>query len=249
MNRQPARRYQIWALAKDAPGERRNSARSFLIGDEDDGSSLYHYGLPIEIQLPGHCILPNGRSTSCKTKKISSESVSFIYDLGTGAYRFKLPDDLPMGSVMNVDLDRVGEFHGALTSQYPEGFQIAVDGEYKDMLSKRLALLATTLRNIGLDDGSGVTKPSITRIEPANKNCRFTDRAGVARKGWLINISQADALIKAAIVPPVGATICFGGPGRYMAEVTRGFEIGFAVKFTPPIPEAEFSAAIKLTDE
>ncbi len=182
MNRQPMRRYQIWALAKDAPGERRNSARSFLIGDEDDGSSLYHYGLPIEIQLPGHCILPNGRSTSCKTKKISSESVSFIYDLGTGGYRFKLPDDLPAGSVMNIDLDRIGEFHGALTSQYPEGFQIAVDGEYKDMLSKRLALLATTLRNIGLDDGSGVTKPSITRIEPDNKNCRFTDQVGRRQK-------------------------------------------------------------------
>ena len=125
-----------------------------------------------------------------------------------------MPEDLPAGSVMHVDLDRIGEFHGALTSQYPEGFQIAVDGEYKDMLSKRLALLATTLRNIGLDDGSGATKPSITRIEPDNKNCRFTDQAGVVRKGWLINISQAEALIKAAIVPPIGATISFGGPGR-----------------------------------
>ena len=69
------------------------------------------------------------------------------------------------------------------------------------------------------------------------------------RKGWLINISQADALIKAAIVPPIGATISFGGPASYTAEVTRVFEIGFAVKFSPPIPEAEFSAAIKLTDE
>ncbi|HEY1735444.1 MAG TPA: hypothetical protein VGG12_02240 [Methylovirgula sp.] len=249
MNRQPARRYQIWALAKDVPGESRNSTRSILVGDEDDGSTLYHYGLPIEVQLPGLCILPNGRSTACKTKKISSESVSFIYELGSGGYRFKLPEDLRMGSIMQIDLERVGEFHGALTGQDPDGFQIAVDGEYKDILSKRLALLATTLRNVGLDDGSGITKPSVTRIEPDNKNCRFADQSGVARKGWLINISQADALIKAAIVPPIGTTITFSGPGRYVAEVTRVFEIGFAVKFSPSIPEAEFSAAIKLTDD
>src|SRR5579872_1750021 len=195
MSKQPIRRYQIWTLAKDEPYERRSSPRSFLVSDEDDAASLYHYGLPIEVQLPGLCILPNGRSTSCKTKKISSESVSFIYDLGAGGFRFKLPEDLRTGTVMHIDLERVGEFHGALTGQDGDGFQIAVDGEYKDMLSKRLAVLATTLRNIGLDDGTGVTKPSVTRIEPDNKNCRFTDAAGATRKGWLINISQVDALV------------------------------------------------------
>jgi hypothetical protein len=250
MSKQPIRRYQIWTLAKDEPYERRSTPRSFLVSDEDDATSLYHYGLPIEIQLPGLCILPNGRSTACKTKKISSETVSFIYDLGaTGGARFRLPDDLRTGTVMHIDLERIGEFHGALSSQDNGGFQIAVDGEYKDILSKRLAVLATTLRNIGLDDGTGTTKPSFARIEPDNKNCRFADAAGAIRKGWLINISPVDALVKAAIVPPVGATVTFGGPGRYVAEVTRVFEIGFAVKFLPPIPDAEFSPAIKLTDE
>lgn len=249
MSKQPIRRYQIWTLANERPAEFRTPARSLLKVDDNSATSLYHYGLPIEIELPGLCILPNGRSTACKTKKISSETVNFIYDLGLGGYRLKLPDDMPAGSLMHLDLERIGEFHGALTSQTAEGFQIAVDGDCKVMLSNRLALLATTLRDVGIDDGSGVTKPSVTRLEPETKGCRFTDQLGVVRKGTVINVSQVDALIKAAIVPPVGTHLVFGGPGRYEAEVTRVFEIGFAVKFRPPIPNQEFSAAIKFVDE
>ncbi|MGB8278043.1 MAG: hypothetical protein WCF20_08980 [Methylovirgula sp.] len=270
MNNDPTRRYQIWALAKPGqadleklePGPARrdhperkkrqegfgNPARS-LSEIDDPASSLYHYGLPIEIELRGLCTLPNGRSTACKTKKISSESADFIYDLANGGYRFKLPDEMPAGSPMHLDLDRLGEFHGALTSQNSAGFKIAVDGDCKDMLSNRLALLAAAIRGTSLDDASVAAKPSVTRLEPDSKSCRFTDHTGTLRKGWVINVSQIDALIKAPIVPPVGAHIVFSGPRRYAAEVTRAFEIGFAVKFCDPIPAEEFSAAIKFLDE
>lgn len=225
-----------------------NPARS-LTEIDDAATSLYHYGLAIEIELAGLCTLPNGRSTACKTRKISSESVDLIYDVGIGAYRFKLPDEMPAGSPMHLDLDRIGKFRGALTAQNSEGFKIAVDGDCKDMLSNRLALLAEAIRSTSLDDASVAAKPSVTRLEPDSKSCRFTDHTGALRKGSVINVSQVDALIKASIVPPVAARIVFSGPRRYAAEVTRAFEIGFAVKFCDPIPTEEFSAAIKFLDE
>jgi hypothetical protein len=272
MNNQYTRRYQIWALAKPGPadldnlepvpGRRDNfewKKRQEGLGRpgkpgvptniDDAAPSLYHYGLPIEIELSGLCTMSNGRSTACKTTKISSESVDFIYDVGIGGYRFKLPGEMPAGSPMHLDLDRLGEFHGALTSQNSEGFKIAVDGECKDMLSNRLALLAAAVRATSLEDDTVAAKPSVTRLEPDTKNCRFTDHTGTLRKGAVINVSQIDALIKTPVVPPVGAHIVFSGPHRYEAEVTRAFEIGFAVKFSEPIPDEEFSAAIKLLDD
>lgn len=272
MSKLPPARYQIWNYGKpglarldglDAarrePGLRGSGleaadlyadlgASTRAAADKDKSAvSLYHYGLPIEIELPGLCILPNGRSGACKTRKISSDQVELLYDGGVAAYRFKLPPELLAGAPMRLDLERIGEFHGALKAHTQDGFQLAVDAECKHLLSNRLAILATTIRNAGLDDTT-VNKPSVIRLEPDMKNCRFTDQVGVARKGTIINVSQVDALIKTPIVPPVGAHIVFSGPGRYAAEVTRVFEIGFAVTFLPPIPAAQFSAAIRLVD-
>lgn len=211
-------------------------------------SSLYHYGLPVEIGLPGLCTLPNGRSSAFLTEKISSDFISFIYDESTPGYRFKLPDELPLGTRMHLDLDRIGEFHGSLASQNLRGFKIAVAGECKTMLGGRLALLAAAMRTADLEEPS-VSRTTITRVEPQIKNCRFTDHSGASRKGWIINVSPVDALIKAAVVPPVGSPVVFAGHGRYEAEVTRAFEIGFAVNFREEIPESEFSPAIKFLDE
>jgi hypothetical protein len=271
MSKLPPARYQIWNYGKpglarldgldtarrergrfsgletaDLYADLGASARSLAETDKS-AVSLYHYGLPMEVELPGLCILPNGRSGACKTKKISSDQVELIYDGGSSSYRFKLPPDLLAGAQMRLDLERIGEFHGALKAHTHDGFQLAVDAECKHRLSNRLAILATTIRNAGLDDTTA-TKPSVIRLEPDTKNCRFTDHVGVARKGTIINVSPVDALIKTPVVPPVGAHIVFSGPGRYTAEVTRVFEIGFAVNFSPPIPAPQFSAAIRLID-
>lgn len=274
MTNQPTHRYQIWTLAPaahslfDSPGmvpsrrdplvqqKRRFSelftdSASLSGGPEkkDSGfSSLYHYGLPIEIALPGLCTLPNGRSSAYMTEKISSDLISFIYDEATPGYRLKLPEDLPVGTAMHLDLDRIGEFHGALAAQNLHGFKVAVAGECKNMLSNRLAVLAAAIRNAEPEDVPLAAKTTVTRLEPQTKNCRFTDHAGVSRKGWIINVSRIDALIKAPVVPPVASQVVFSGRGHH-AEVTRAFEIGFAVTFRDPIPEAEFSAAIKFLDE
>ncbi|HEY5225895.1 MAG TPA: hypothetical protein VIJ06_03810, partial [Methylovirgula sp.] len=99
------------------------------------------------------------------------------------------------------------------------------------------------------EDPITVAKTAVTRLEPETKNCRFTDPAGVLRKGWIINVSRIDALIKAPVVPPVGSQVAFAGRGHREAQVSRAFEIGFAVNFREPIPEGEFSAAIKFLDE
>ncbi len=227
-----------------------NPARpSTKMDDIARSTSLYHYGLPIEVELPGLCTLPNGRSTACKTKKISSESVDFIYEGGIGRNPLKAAEEMPTGSTMHVDVDQVGKFRGSLTSQSADGFRIAVDSDCKDMLSNKLAHLAAAIRNTNFNEMPQTAKPSVTRLEPDVKSCRFTDHTGASRKGTIINVSQIDALIKSPIVPPVAAHIVFGGVRHYAAEVTRAFEIGFAVKFCPPIPDEEFSAAIKFLDE
>lgn len=249
MNGYSHRRYQIWSLAPEHPTWQRSTTVRPSVEPDEKETSLYHFGLPLEIELPGLATLSNGRSTACKTKKISSESVNFIYDLSVAGYRFRLPDDMPAGSPMHLDLERIGEFDGNLTLHNAEGFQIAVGSDYKTILSNRLAVLAATIRTVSFDDGSGVGKASVVRIEPDNKGCRFTDQTGVVRKGTVINVSQIDALIKAAVVPPIGSHIVFGGPQPYVAEVTRVFEIGFAVKFLPPIPDSDFSTAIRFLND
>lgn len=206
---------------------------------------LYDHRLPIDIELPGRCLMPNGRSTTCKTRKISSESVELVYDLQAAGYPIKPPEEIPAGSTIHLDLDQIGNFHGLLTAQNSDGFQLAVDVNCKGMLISKLTHMAAAIRASSPDTPVLVARPSVTRIEPNVKDCSFTDSTGTLRKGKIINISQVDALIKAPIIPAVGTHIVFCGPHAYVAEVTRGFEIGFAVKFCAEIPAQEFSPAIK----
>src|SRR5665213_1667945 len=127
MTNRPTHRYQIWTLAPTGHGifdlpagvatrrdplvrEKRRYSELFVdpasapagsAKGDGGGSSLYHYGLPIEIGLPGLCTLANGRSSAFMTEKISSDLINFIYDEATPGYRFKLPDDLPVGTPMH----------------------------------------------------------------------------------------------------------------------------------------------------
>ena len=212
-------------------------------------SRLFDHRLPINIELPGRCMMPNGRSTTCKTRKISSESVELVYDLQSAGYPIKPPEEIPAGSTIHLDLEQIGNLHGLLTAQNFEGFHLAIDVDCKGKLIPKLAHIAAAIRGSNLDTSTLAVQTRITRIEPNVKACSFTDNAGTLRKGKIINISQIDALIKAPFIPPVGTHIIFGGPQPYEAEVTRSFEIGFAVKFSPAIPAEEFSPAIKLLDE
>ncbi len=212
-------------------------------------TSLYDHRLPIDVELPGRCTMPNGRSTTCKTKKISSESVDLVYDLQTAGYPIRYPEEIPAGSTIHLDLEQIGNFHGVLTSQNSEGFQLAVDVECKGMLITKLAQVAAAIRNTTFEEAPLEVKRNVVRIEPNVKSCSYTDNMGMMRKGKIINVSPLDALIKAAIIPPIGTHIVFGGAQARVAEVTRTFEIGFAVQFCAPIPEEEFSANIKFLDE
>jgi len=212
-------------------------------------TSLYDHRLPIDVELPGRCTMPNGRSTTCKTKKISSESVDLVYDLQTAGYPIRYPEEIPAGSTIHLDLEQIGNFHGVLTSQNFEGFRVAVDVECKGMLISKLAQVAAAIRNTNFVEPPHEVKRNVVRIEPNVKSCNYTDNMGMMRKGKIINVSPLDALIKAAIIPPIGTHIVFGGPQARVAEVTRTFEIGFSVQFSAPIPEHEFSPNIKFLDE
>jgi hypothetical protein len=209
----------------------------------------YDHRLPIDIELPGRATMPNGRSTTCKTTRISSESVDLVYDLQTASYPLRSPEQIPAGSTVHLDLDQIGNFHGQLTSQNSEGFQLAIDVNCKGMLITKLAHVAAAIRNASFEEAPSAAKRSVTRIEPDVKSCTYTDHTGQVRKGKIINVSPYDALIKAPIIPPIATLIVFAGKAARVAEVTRTFEIGFAVQFSASIPEAEFSAAITFFDD
>jgi hypothetical protein len=222
---------------------------SASIEDAATLTSLYDHRLPIDVELPGRATMPNGRSTTCKTKKISSESVDLVYDLQTTGYPLKAPEEIPAGSTVHLDLEQIGNFHGVVTSQNAEGFQLAVDVDCKGMLISKLAQVAAAIRNTTFEEAPLEAKRNVTRIEPTIKNCSYTDNMGMMRKGKIINISPYDALVKATVIPQISTFIIFGGPHARLAEVTRTFEIGFAVQFCAPIPDEDFSVAIKLLDE
>lgn len=211
-------------------------------------TASHDHRLPIDIELAGRCTLPNGRSTTCKTTRISSESVHLVYDLKTASYPLRGRDELPVGSTVYLDLDQLGNFHGSVTAQNMDGFQLAVGVDCKGMLIPKLARIAAAIAK-NVDESTAIEKSVIVRIEPIVRACSYRDESGVVQKGKIINISHIDALIKAPVIPPIASHIVFGGIEPYAAEVTRTFEIGFAVQFRPPIPETRFSASIKLLDE
>lgn len=267
MDKPSSHRFQMWDLSKDGLKDPRDSVglyerlgRSDLLyhdlggqrtANRDDVSlnTLFDHRLPIDIELPARCMMPSGRSTTCKTRKISSESVDLVYDLQTAGYPIRYPEEIPIGSTIHLDVDHIGNFHGAVTSQSTEGFQLSVDVACKGMLITKLARVAAAIRRTTFEEPPASARKAVTRIEPHVKNCTYTDDTGQVRKGKIINISVCDALIKAAVVPPIGTHIVFAGRHSRVAEVMRTFEIGFAVQFAAPIPDAEFSPSIKFLDE
>jgi hypothetical protein len=211
--------------------------------------SLYDHRMPIAVELPGRCTMPNGRSTTCKTTRISSESVDLVYDLKTVGYPMRHPQELPLGATIHLDLDQIGNFHGAVTGQNADGFQLAVDVDCKGKLIPKLARVAAAIAAMNSVESAAIAKSAIVRIEPIVQGCSFTDHSGALRRGKIINISRIDALVKAALIPPIASHIVFGGIEPYEAEVTRTFEIGFMVQFCAPIPETRFSRSIKLLND
>ncbi len=247
MNERPIHRYKIWQLAGNGPAEREKPKPARQVEDLVALMALYDYRPLIETELRGTCSLPNGGSSNCKTTTISPEAVNLVYDVQAGAPT-KRSDEIRTGSAIHLNLDRIGTFHGVVASKKPEGFRVAVDDECKPLLRNELTHMAAE-HAVGLLEGSAATKSNITRIEPTIKSCNFLDHTGTLRTGIVINVSQIDALIKARIIPPLGSRVTFRGSIRRLADVTRTFEMGFAVRFCNLIPPEEFSAAIKLSDE
>ena len=250
MNKQPTHRYKIWQLAGNGPTEheKQQPATGRQVENLVALMALYDYRPLIETELQGTCTFPNGGATNCKTTTISSDAVNLVYDGQAASSRSKRADEIRTGSAVHLNLDQIGPLRGVVASKKSEGFQVAVDDACKPMLRTKLAHMAAE-HAISLEDPSQVAKSSITRIEPNIKSCSFLDHTGTLRKGVIVNLSQADALIKARIIPPVKSRIVFRGSRRHLAEVMRTFEMGFVARFSDLIPVGEFSAAIKLSDE
>ncbi|WP_020175048.1 hypothetical protein [Methyloferula stellata] len=255
MDKQPSRRYNIWSLAQPVQAlpvsgqkerEKDPAPQITKLDDLQTSLLLYGYGLPIDVALGGVCRLPDGQSTKCKTKRISSESVDLVYDAAPFGSPNNPNDKTHMGSAVQLSLAGVGVVGGIITSQDLDGFRVAVDGNCQSALSAKLADIAAA-RGIR-HEVKIAAGPSVIRVEPKHKNCAFDDQRGILRKGTIVNVSQIDALIKTSIIPPKPTVIIFRGTRRYAAEVTSTFAIGFMAEFCSPIPTCEFSDDIKFSD-
>lgn len=243
----PHHRYKIWQLMGD--GRNAQPAKAAATRQVEDLvalMALYDYRPFIEAELRGSCSLPNGSLENCKTKSVSADSVSLVYDPKTNSAR-RRSDEIKTGSKIQLNLEQIGTFHGVVASKKPEELQVAVDESFKPMLKSKLSYMAAE-HAIGLHEGDQGASRNV-KIEPAVKNCSFIDHTGTLRQGVVVNLSQTDALIKARIVPPVRSRIIFRGTQRRAADVTNNFELGFAVKFCNQIATEDFSAAIKLSDD
>lgn len=233
MNKKSPHRYRIWDLAKK-PGS--DTARE--VDELAAMMALYDYRPLIDVELRGTFTKRNGTSARLKTKTISPDAVDLIYD-GQNGDGGKRPDGMPEGSVVHLDVDRIGAFRGVVASKESAGFQVAVDDKCRPVLRDRLARMAAE-HAVSLD--SPLTRSCIAKIEPAIRTCSFIDHTGTLRQGTIVNVSKTDALIRARIVPPQGSRVIFRGSCRYAAEVTQAFEMGFAVRFCTLVRPEELSA-------
>lgn len=254
---QQMHRYKVWLLAKDQAGVEKPeqvkpippaSKQLSKLTDMETLLLLYQYGRPMDIAVDSRFTLPDGQAATCKTKKISSESVDFVYNEAGDNKQNMPPRSMSVGSPLSLEIDEVGSVGGVLTAQSEDGFKVTVDSNSRNMLSNRLAHIAVK-RGLGVD-ASTTVKTGVPRIEPVNKNCNFTDHTGTVRKGMIVNLSQYDALIRAAasFIPPIGTRIVLRGPEWHGAYVISTFEIGFVVKFCIPIPPEQFSPAIRFSE-
>jgi hypothetical protein len=206
---------------------------------------------PQKIELDGLCELPSGVDRSCRTKTIGPQSLNVVYQdaLDKSDKRRHLDDGMLSGTV-HIDLDEVGKFHGVLTAQTVEGFDVTVDPKFNGLLMAKLAhYMARGLpQQQEHRGGVGVLMPS-DRIVPKSAFCTYRDQHGVLYKGSLINISRVDAMVKARTLPELNSLITFCGRRQRRAHVIRRFETGFSALFVDPLVDQEFSADIRLTDE
>jgi hypothetical protein len=257
MDKQAMHRYKVWLLAKEKAGLGnpdtgqnlgRSSKQVNKLTDLETLLLLYNYGRPMDLAVESKFTLPSGESAACKTKKVSSESIDCVFNAPSSEATTTARPVMPVGSAVSLDLDEVGACGGVLTSHNEAGFRVAVNKENRSAVSTKLAHIAVK-RGIGVD-ATSTLKTGVPRIEPANKNCAFTDHTGMLRTGTIVNLSQFDALIRASatIIPPMGTRIVLRGPVWHGADVISTFEIGFMVKFCLPIPNDQFSAALRFTD-
>ncbi len=267
MDKQYSHRYQIWKsnpngeapVESPAPAPARLStiaqrkpvtapADPMRRRDDLDASTLiYGYGLPLSLALDGVCTLPGGTSAKCQTTKISSDSVNIVYAPPPPGMPKPVREAMPKGAALNLKLDEVGALRGTLMSQHNDGFEVAVDHAYQTVLGAKLSHIAAK-RGIVPPPVSVPSIPIETRIDPNSKDCWFLDQTGTLRKGLIVNLSQIDMLLRASIIPPMGARIVFRGRHHYAAEVTSIFKIGFMVTFCSQLPVQEFTTAIKFSD-
>ncbi len=257
MDKQAMHRYKVWLLAKEKAGlgnpdlgqnQGRSSKQVNKLTDLETLLLLYNYGRPMDLAVDSKFTLPNGESAACKTKKVSSESIDFVYNAPPPNAPSAPRPVMPVGSPVSLDLDEVGACGGVLTSHNEDGFRVAVNKDSRSAVSTKLAHIAVK-RGIGVE-AMGAMKTGVPRIEPANKNCAFTDHTGMLRTGMIVNLSQFDALIRASatIIPPMGTRIVLRGPVWHGADVISTFEIGFMVKFCLPIPDDKFTTALTFAD-
>jgi len=252
---QISRRYKMWQLAKEKspatnhekPQPNRAKPQVSKLSDLETLLLIYNYGHPMDLAVETRLTGPSGSSAACKTKKLSSESIECRYNPTASGEPPTMPRRMAIGSVVSLEMDKVGAFKGVLTSQSEEGFEIALPKENQKMLGTRLAHIAAERGDS--PDALGTIKHGVTRIEPIRKECAFTDLSATLRTATIVNLSQYDALLRASgeNIPPLGSRIVLRGDEWHGADVISVFEMGFIVRFSIPIPAEKFAPTLRFT--
>jgi hypothetical protein len=229
-------RYKMWDLAKGNLPRNAEPPPAIQVDELVAMMALYDYRPLIDVQLPGTFGRPNGPTLDCRTTTVGVDTVDLVYEpkIGQSAeLAQKQSQDLSEGTDVQIYLEKIGEVGGVVTAKKPQGLQVTVDSRYRPAMQDKLAYMAAE-HAIAVNHGAAAQSP-ITKIEPSIKKCSFLDHTGTLRDGTIVSISSLDALIRSRVIPPLKSRIVLRRTRQHPAEVTRTFEIAFAVKFFTPL--------------
>lgn len=180
----------------------------------------------------GRCVLPGNVRLSCTTTRVQPDWIDLIY-----ANKDPNFEALLLNTRIGLDIDFFGLIHGALLSKRSEGFSIAPETAYRDLVANKLAELHAAAMLV--EDEKANLDRQTTRITLLNPDCiyRLTELDNVTYRAKIVMLSHKIATLRTARIQRPGTRLILGQKPSYRATVLRSFETGFTVEFEAMLEE------------
>ncbi len=182
----------------------------------------------VTIHLLGRYMLEDRREYPCRT-----------IDISPGGIALAAPVKGKLTERVVVYLDQLGRIEGMITRTLDNGFAISMNhaaGKI-DRLADRLTWLANR-QYLGMAEDR-----RHERIIPLNKTSTIIFENGEERPTKLLDISISGSAVASDHQPKIGTKVTLG---KTDGIVVRHFGGGFAVEFSRPFSDEEFSPSITL---